>query len=159
MSSLSNIWDRITDATRIPEGGTPIRPFVRKIRLQVESFYSDSEKQVVEMKEKVVDNVKDVQENRGKQLDELVPSEVKKQRETWRERFIHVNPKTEIKVGIAMAAIAFLSRKRGPRVFIRNTLVGGTFVAAYFYPNALTRTWNKVPVPTSIRIETRTNDK
>ena len=113
MSSLSNIWDRITDATRIPEGGTPIRPFARKIRLQIQSWYSDSEKQVVEMKEKVVDNVKDVQENTGKQFDEMVPSEVKKQRESWRERFKNVNPKTEIKVGLAMAAIAFFKPKEG----------------------------------------------
>ena len=156
-SSPLGIWNRITDTLSIPEEGTAIRPFVRSIRLQVKSFYSDSEKQVVELKEKVVGNVEDVKKNTGKQIDDLVPVEVKKQRESWRERLKHINPKKEIKASVAMAGIGLLSYKFGTRVFMRNSVVGGILVAAYFYPNVLSRAWNKVPVPASIRIETRPN--
>lgn len=157
-STPLGIWNRIVDTFSIPDEGTAIRPFVRSVRLQIQSFYSDSEKQVVEMKEKVVDNVKDVKESTGKQIDDLVPAEIKEQRESWRERLKHVNPKAEIKAGVTMLGIGLVSYKYGPRIFIRNTVVGGTLVAAYFYPNALSRAWNKVPVPASIRIETRPNN-
>eukprot|EP00943_MAST-04B_sp_MAST-4B-sp1_P007028 g7028.t1 len=154
-SSPLGVWDRISEAFTIPKEGTAIRPFVRGIRLQIQSLYSDSEKQVVEMKEKVVGNVKGVQENTGKHLDDLVPAEVKKHQESWKERLKYVNPKPEIKALITMSGIGLVSYKFGARVFLRNSVVGGVLVAAYYYPNVLSRAWNKVPAPASIRIETR----
>ena len=77
-----------------PRWGTAIRTHCT---FTIQSFYSDSEKQVVEMKEKVVDNVKDVKESTGK-IDDLVPAEIKEQRESWRERLKHVDPKAKLKL-------------------------------------------------------------
>ena len=45
-STPLGIWNRIVDTFSIPDEGTAIRPFVRNVRLQIQSFYSDSSKKI-----------------------------------------------------------------------------------------------------------------
>ena len=53
-STPLGIWNRIVDTFSIPDQGTSIRPFVRNVRIQIQSFYSEIQEHVVEMKEKDV---------------------------------------------------------------------------------------------------------
>lgn len=138
----------ITDFFSVPDEGTPLRPIVRSCRVAFESTFSDLTKTANTEAKSLAANIQTqalgAQESISKEVSPILEKVVDTKVVSSPDFLKGAEVRPSLKLGASCAALALLSYKFGPRVFLRNTIVGGSASAAYFYPDTPQRAWNYV---------------
>ena len=145
-SSISALYKNVSNLFAIPEGGTALRPLVRSLRLAISGGVSDvtnkTEREVTALAQNIKEKVDSTGEKLSSEVAPLVSDMTAVTSANNPLRDAEVRP--GLKLGASLAALALVSYKFGPRVLLRNSLLGGGCATAYFFPDTPQKAWNEL---------------
>ena len=111
-----------------PAEGTPLRPYIRLVRENVESVASDVSGSVQRLEERVGAEV----EAQLQALPEMSPGDQNRPKYATALQQAMIRP--ELKFGAVVGGTALVSLRFGGRAFLRNTFFVGALAGLAFYP-------------------------
>ena len=140
---------RFARAFTIPPEGTFLRPLVRSFRENVLKVKFESEQQLDTIKDTVTGQVDEIEAKTNAKIKEIemdmLPEELVTTKKTLAQKFKDVKIKPEITYGVSLFALSVVSYRFGPRVLLRNLLIGGLGLQAYMFPETIQRAYKGIP--------------
>ena len=148
-STEESVIKRVARTFTIPREGTFLRPLVRSFRENVLKIKFEGKQQLDTIKDTGTVQVDEIEAKTNAKIKEIetdvLPEELVTTKKTLAQKFKDVKIKPEITYGVSLLALSAVSYRFGPRILLRNLLVGGIGLQAYLYPETIQRAYKGIP--------------